>query len=157
MLGTDSRTIYKWHYLPIQNCVPQFCSAVWIRATSWRHLHPNGLNLKISNIPSWKTRSTNKWINLKVFLVSLESIQSRNNRKNNQQYYTYSAPQEGQSSLKEFPCNSASFCRGIPDLRWRQSTFCINAWINNHISWWLTTPSHEKMFRNKTYIKCCTY
>ena len=35
----------------------------------------------------------------------------------------YSAPQEGQVSMKELPCNSESFSLGIPDRRWRPSTF----------------------------------
>jgi hypothetical protein len=36
---------------------------------------------------------------------------------------SYSAPQEGHVSIKEFPCSSDSFSLGIPDRRWRPSTF----------------------------------
>lgn len=36
---------------------------------------------------------------------------------------SYSAPHEGQVSIKEFPCSSDSFSLGIPDRRWRPSTF----------------------------------
>ena len=36
---------------------------------------------------------------------------------------SYSAPHEGQVSINELPCNSASFSLGIPDRRWRPSMF----------------------------------
>lgn len=42
---------------------------------------------------------------------------------NNIKFNSHSAPHEGQISLNEFPCNSASFSLGIPDRRWRLSTF----------------------------------
>lgn len=47
---------------------------------------------------------------------------------------SYSVPQEGQVSMKEFPCSSESFSLGIPDRRWRPSTF-YHEKIKGHQKW----------------------
>jgi len=75
-----------------------------------------------------------------VLILEMQTIERKKSKKRYIfQYYknrsgfrneSYSTPHEGQTSMKEFPCNSASFSLGIPDRRWRPSTF----WHMNIIS-----------------------
>jgi len=50
--------------------------------------------------------------------------------------------------MKEFPCNSASFSLGIPDRRWRPSTF-----YHKKIKWWLKQTINKLLPKSFTYVK----